>query len=113
MVKKLLRAALLAAALVLVLTTAAFAVEGEITRVAEKAAVSWDGESQYTVTYTDAAIAGKQCVLLVVTGTYEEGVADYTISESTIQYIDQTAADSSGSVSTWLASAPLTRPVMV
>ncbi|MDY4953930.1 MAG: carboxypeptidase-like regulatory domain-containing protein, partial [Candidatus Onthomonas sp.] len=100
--KKLLRAALLAAALVLVLTTAAFAVEGNITvvdGVTEKATASWDGVSQYTVTYTDAAIAGKQCVLLVVAGTYDGSTPTYTISESTIQYIDQTAADSSGSVS--------------
>lgn len=96
--KKLLRAALLAAALVLVLTTAAFAAEGDIHPVNATSAEK-SGEDGYTVTYTNAAIADKQCVLLVVTGTYEEGVADYTISESTIQYIDQTAADSSGSVS--------------
>ena len=94
--KKLLRAALLAAALVLVLTTAAFAAEGDIHPVNATSAEK-SGEDGYTVTYTNAAIADKQCVLLVVAGTYDGSTPVYEISESTIQYIDQKAAD--GSVS--------------
>lgn len=96
--KKLLRAALLAAALVLMLTTAAFAVEGDIHPVNATSAGK-SGEDGYTVTYTNAAIADKQCVLLVVAGTHNGSTPVYEISESTIQYIDQKAADGSGSVS--------------
>lgn len=97
--KKLLRAALLAAALVLMLTTAAFAAEGDIHAVDAAASAARSGEDGYTVTYTNAAIADKQCVLLVVAGTYNGSTPVYEISESTIQYIDQKAADGSGSVS--------------
>ena len=99
--KKLLRAVLCAAMLTLALTTAAFAAEGDITKVNATDATRTVGETydSYTVSYTDAGLAGKQCVLLVVTGTYDGTTANYSIGESTIQYIDQTAADENGAVS--------------
>lgn len=99
--KKLLRAVLCAAMLTLALTTAAFAAEGDITKVNATDATRTVGETydSYTVSYTNADLADMQCVLLVVTGTYDGTIANYSIGESTIQYIDQTAADENGTVS--------------
>ena len=54
--------------------------------------VTCDGE-KYTASYTGAE-AGSQYVLLVVEGTPD----DYTVSQDSILYIDQVAADDNGTV---------------
>lgn len=90
-----LRLALCGGALAALLTCGAAATD-DYTTDANGGTVDYDSASGvYTASY-DGAQDGNQYAILVVKGTYENGVADYSISEDTIMYIDQKAADSSG-----------------
>ena len=89
--KRMIRALVAAAVLVSSLTVSAFAAtDGYTTDVS--GTVTCDGE-KYTATYTGAE-AGEQYVLLVVEGTPES----YTVTQGSILYINQTAADANGTV---------------
>lgn len=89
--KRMIRALVAAAVLVSSLTVSAFAAtDGYTTDV--DGTVTCDGE-KYTATYAGAE-AGSQYVLLVVEGTPDS----YTVSEDSILYIDQVAADANGTV---------------
>ena len=91
-----LRLALCGGALAALLTCGASAATDDYTTDANGGTVDYDSASgKYTASYTGAQ-EGNQYAILVVKGTYENGVANYSISEDTIMYIDQMAADSSG-----------------
>ena len=95
--KKALRCLLLSAVMALALGAAALAAETDPTveNVASGATVSFQtGNEKLTVSYTDKDLAGSQCIILMVKGTAE----DYTITDTSILYIDQTAADANGTV---------------
>ena len=89
-----LRLALCGGALAALLTCGAAAADGvstpDYTTANENCTVTYENGT-YTAGYTGAQ-DGEQYALLVVKGTPE----DYSISEDTIMYIDQKAADSSG-----------------
>lgn len=90
-----LRLALCAGALAALLTCGASAAEMDYTTNVN-GTVTYDSVSgKYTASYNQT-IDGQQYALLVVKGTYENGAADYSISEDTIMYIDQMAAGSTG-----------------
>ena len=89
-----LRLALCGGALAALLTCGAAAATTDYTTDVA-GTVTYNGDSSYTASYTGAK-DGNQYAILVVKGTYENGVPDYSISEDTIMYIDQKAADSSG-----------------
>lgn len=95
--KKALRCLLLSAVMALALGAAALAAETDPTvTVKNDATVAFQagGFEKLTASYTDKDLAGSQCIVLMVKGTAE----DYTITETSILYIDQTAADGSGTV---------------
>ena len=90
-----LRLALCGGALAALLTCGASAAEMDYTTNVN-GTVTYDSVSgKYTASYNQT-IDGQQYALLVVKGTYENGAADYSISEDTIMYIDQMAAGSTG-----------------
>ena len=90
-----LRLALCGGALAALLTCGASAAEMDYTTNVN-GTVTYDSVAgKYTASYNQT-IDGQQYALLVVKRTYENGAADYSISEDTIMYIDQKAADSSG-----------------
>lgn len=91
-----LRLALCGGALAALLTCGASAATDDYTTDANGGTVDYDSASGvYTASYTGTQ-NGNQYAILVVKGTYENGVADYSISEDTIMYIDQVAADGTG-----------------
>lgn len=95
--KKALRCLLLSAVMALALGAAALAAETDPTveNVASGATVSFQtGNEKLTVSYTDKDLAGSQCIILMVKGTADE----YTITDTSILYIDQAAADANGTV---------------
>ena len=100
-----LRLALCGGALAALLTCGAAAADGvstpDYTTANENCTVTYENGT-YTAGYTGAQ-DGEQYALLVVKGTPE----DYSISEDTIMYIDQKAADSSGVRSSPVTSTPL------
>jgi len=89
--KRMIRALLAAAVLVSSLTVSAFAAtDGYTTDVS--GTVTCDGE-KYTASYAGAE-AGEQYVLLVVEGSPDA----YSVTEDSILYINQVAADANGTV---------------
>ena len=89
--KRMIRALLAAAVLVSSLTVSAFAATDGYTTDIDGTVTCADGK--YTASYTGAE-AGSQYVLLVVEGTPE----DYSVSQASILYINQVAADANGVV---------------
>lgn len=85
-----LRLALCGGALAALLTCGASAQMSDYTTDADGTVTYNEGTGKYTASYNQA-IDGNQYAILVVKGTPE----DYSISEDTIMYIDQMAADSS------------------
>jgi len=86
--KRMIRALVAAAVLVSSLTVSAFAAtDGYTTGSVDHA------NGKYSASYTDAE-AGEQYVLLVVKGSPD----DYSVTEDSILYINQTAADANGTV---------------
>ena len=95
--KKALRCLLLSVVMALALGAAALAAETDPTVTAKNgASVAFQTGSfeKLTASYTDANLAGSQCIILMVKGTAE----DYMITDTSILYIDQTAADANGTV---------------
>lgn len=100
--RKWIRLGLCLGALTVALTCSALAA-GEATdgytTANENCTVTYDAYGKnYTASYTGAK-AGEQYALLVVRGTVDEKGALPPISDDTIMYIDQTAADDNGTVS--------------
>ena len=89
--KRMIRALLAAAVLVSSLTVSAFAATDGFTTDVDGTVTCADGK--YTASYTGAE-AGEQYVLLVVEGTPES----YSVSQDSILYINQVAADANGVV---------------
>lgn len=95
--EKALRCLLLSVVMALALGAAALAAETDPTveNVASGATVIFQtGNEKLTVSYTDKDLAGSQCIILMVKGTADE----YTITDTSILYIDQAAADANGTV---------------
>ena len=95
--KKAFKCLLLSVVMALALGAAALAADTDPTvTVKNDATVAFQagGFEKLTASYTDKDLAGSQCIVLMVKGTAE----DYTITETSILYIDQTAADGSGTV---------------
>ena len=95
--KKAFKCLLLSVVMALALGAAALAADTDPTveNVASGATVAFQtGNEKLTVSYTDKNLAGSQCIILMVKGTAE----DYTITDTSILYIDQAAADANGTV---------------
>ena len=90
-----LRLALCGGALAALLTCGAAAATDDYTTNAAGTVTYSEETGKYTASY-NGTTSGNQYAILVVKGTYENGVKDYSISEDTIMYIDQMAADRSG-----------------
>lgn len=95
--KKAFKCLLLSTVMALALGAAALAADTDpsVENVASGATVAFQtGNEKLTVSYTDKDLAGSQCIILMVKGTGDE----YTITDTSILYIDQAAADASGTV---------------